>query len=156
RGASHRTLRRGLILWGHGSTRLGMRGVRARRTRAIRGGRRDLPANPDPVVAEDDVPTRVHPNPRHVTIDAALPGRDRAGRAPDGRTGRRPGGTAMAFQAGRVIGRAVRGGPRVRIVAGHAIERPRAPAVARRLQEPDRLESGQVRIVGPDLFRARP
>ena len=126
------------------------RGTAKRRRRFARA------SDADPVVGEEDVLARVDAG--HVAVDAIAARLDGAGSAGGGPRGsgsaarrRRRAAAGVARQADRQIRRAVGGGPRVRIVAGHATQRAAALAEAAGLEDSDRLETGQVGIVGPDL-----
>src|SRR5262245_2089713 len=144
------------IITGHHSWSPGPRDFRARRAVALGWGRFNLPTNSDPVVAEQDMPPRVDRDTRHAAFDTALPWRHRTDNAASREALwrlRRPGGSTVALQTDRVAPAPARGRPCVGVVARHATKRPRALPVAPRLHEPDRLEPGQCRIVGPDLLR---
>ena len=120
----------------------------------------------DPVVGEEDVLAGI--DARHMAMDAIAAGLHWARGASDGRLvegwGERVGrpwrgaraARRVARQADRHIRRAVGRGPRVGIVAGDATEGAAALAEAAGLEDPHGLESGQVRIVGPDLAGMSP
>ena len=82
---------------------------------------------------------------RHVAVDAIAAWLNGAGGAGDRAA------AGVAGQADREIRGPVRRGRCVGIVAGHATERTAALAKTPGLEDSDRLESGQKRIVGSDL-----
>jgi hypothetical protein len=124
------------------------------------------PPDAYPVVSEKDMLTGI--DSRHVAVDAIAARLDGTGGAGSGpvyggpsarvRRLRRRAGLARVVtrEADRQIRRAVRRGLRVGIVASHTTERTAALAKATRLEDADRLETGHVGIIWPDLVRIEP
>src|SRR5262249_38787493 len=96
-------------------------------------------ANANPVVGEEDALAGV--DPRHVAVDASLPGSHGTERL-------RP--SPVAAQAGGLVAGAIGRGPAMGVVTGDATEAALAPGVALRLHQSHRLEPGQPGLVAAD------